>query len=263
MLTITFIRHGQSEDNLKAIWAGWKDTPLSELGREQAEALSHSTALHNPPITAIYSSPLLRAYQTALAVQSKISDIPITQDPNLREHYFGIAEGHIWTPELPSGMSLREAYAQGMFPIPQGRDGAFPEGESFNDLARRAQVAIRERLLPHLNVGADQHVAVTSHGHCISELVAAMLRLDPDMSHSTGEAYQGLLNTAWTRLEVSVKENDLPVDPASPPPLKVRITHSNQADHLRGVPADVTQNPAEEGAPAEAIAFFGGQTRQN
>ncbi|KAI9458819.1 hypothetical protein F5148DRAFT_1219875 [Russula earlei] len=29
---LTFIRHGESTDNLRSIWAGWKDAPLSNHG---------------------------------------------------------------------------------------------------------------------------------------------------------------------------------------------------------------------------------------
>lgn len=32
MLTITFVRHGESVDNVKHIWAGWKDSDLSVHG---------------------------------------------------------------------------------------------------------------------------------------------------------------------------------------------------------------------------------------
>jgi len=32
MITVTLVRHGESTDNLKRIWAGWKDAPLSQHG---------------------------------------------------------------------------------------------------------------------------------------------------------------------------------------------------------------------------------------
>ena len=38
-LTLYAIRHGQSENNLKNMWTGWYDTPLTEDGLKQAEAL--------------------------------------------------------------------------------------------------------------------------------------------------------------------------------------------------------------------------------
>lgn len=32
MITVTCVRHGESTDNLRQVWAGWKDAPLSQHG---------------------------------------------------------------------------------------------------------------------------------------------------------------------------------------------------------------------------------------
>ena len=77
-----------------------------------------------------------------------------------------------------------------------------------NDLGRRAGEAIQECVLPHLQGGSsdeDQHIILASHGLCISELVSALVKLDPEAD--TGVDYRGLLNTAWTRAVVSLKVN--------------------------------------------------------
>ena len=37
MTTLIFVRHGQSEGNLKKIFTGQLDIPLTELGRAQAQ----------------------------------------------------------------------------------------------------------------------------------------------------------------------------------------------------------------------------------
>ena len=65
---------------------------------------------------------------------------------------------------------------------------------------------MRECILPH--VGTDNvHVAIASHGLCISEMVAALLRLDPGSRRDI--SYAGLLNTAWTRVEVQLRVGHL------------------------------------------------------
>lgn len=84
-----------------------------------------------------------------------------------------------------------------------GREEKFPGGESLDDLASRAEDAIAECIVPHLRAGDDLHIAMVSHGLCISELIAALLRLDPDSPRDL--SYRGLLNTAWTRVTVSTK----------------------------------------------------------
>lgn len=86
-----------------------------------------------------------------------------------------------------------------------GREEKFPEAESLNDLARRAEVAISECVLPHLSESESKevHVAIASHGLCIGELVAALIRLDPEADKKKN--YTGLMNTAWTRVEVKVR----------------------------------------------------------
>jgi broad specificity phosphatase PhoE len=149
----------------------------------------------------------LRAHATGQAVLKSHSapKPPFISDKRLREQHFGIAEGQRWVIETPPNKTFEELYADGIFPVLKGRDEKFPEAESLNDLARRAESAIADCVVPHLAAAAegDIHIAIASHGLCISELIAALLRLDPDSRRDI--SYAGLLNTAWTRAVVSVK----------------------------------------------------------
>jgi broad specificity phosphatase PhoE len=47
-------------------------------------------------------------------------------------------------------------------------------------------------------------VAVVSHGLCIKELIAALVRLD-STGRGKGKDFGSLVNTAWTRVEVAIK----------------------------------------------------------
>ncbi|KAJ7634811.1 phosphoglycerate mutase [Roridomyces roridus] len=254
MLTVTFIRHGQSQDNVKSIWAGWKDAPLSELGVKQAAALGK--AFSGTKIDAFYVSDLLRAHDTGKAVFDAHSSPkpPFTVNPKLREQHFGIAEGQPWVIDAPPDQSYDEMFLQGIFPVLKGRDEKFPQGESLNDLARRTDQAIAECVLPHLAAEGDVHIALASHGLCISELVASLLRLDPDSRRDI--SYAGLFNTAWTRAVVTLKDGKAPLDAHNPPPLTVQITHVNNDDHL--LTLHVAEEPIDENSAA-ARAFFGGK----
>ncbi|KAF8138082.1 phosphoglycerate mutase [Mycena galopus ATCC 62051] len=261
MLTVTFIRHGQSEDNVKNIWAGWKDAPLSELGFKQAAALGDTFFKLNTKFDFIYASDLLRAHATGQAVlkSHSLPKPPFTSDKRLREQHFGVAEGHRWVLETPPNMTLEEMFAQGIFPVLRGRDAKFPEGESLNELAQRAESAIADCVVPHLAAAAEGsvHIAIASHGLCISELVAALLRLDPESRRDI--SYAGLLNTAWTRAVVSVKDVSLTGPQVGDlPPLTVQITDVNNADHLVLLEG-IEDPPALDDDKSTVRAFFAGK----
>jgi broad specificity phosphatase PhoE len=82
-MKIFLIRHGQSIANSKGILQGQRvDSPLSELGKIQAEKISHR--LKNEKIDAIYSSDLLRAKETAEKI-SLYHQKEIILDKRLRE----------------------------------------------------------------------------------------------------------------------------------------------------------------------------------
>lgn len=86
-----FVRHGQSEANvLREISNRGQRHPLTDLGREQVTALAER--LRDAGIVRLYSSPLLRARQTAdiLAAAWGI-DYEVTDA--LREFDCGVAEG--------------------------------------------------------------------------------------------------------------------------------------------------------------------------
>lgn len=60
------IRHGETEWNVKGVFRGRVDVPLSDAGVKQAEALGNY--LSEVDFEAIYSSPLKRSLDTAMAI---------------------------------------------------------------------------------------------------------------------------------------------------------------------------------------------------
>ena len=88
------IRHGETAWNVDTRIQGKLDIGLNEHGRNQAERLGAALAKSQAqqPITAIYSSDLWRAYDTALAISSAIH-VPVVSDEGLRERGFGVFEG--------------------------------------------------------------------------------------------------------------------------------------------------------------------------
>ena len=69
--TLYIIRHCQSAGNLTGRFQGRFDAPVSEAGEKQLDLLS--LRFRNEHLDAIYSSPLIRAYRTAEAVNNPTS----------------------------------------------------------------------------------------------------------------------------------------------------------------------------------------------
>lgn len=68
MTRLILVRHGQSTWNAQGRIQGWADPPLDDTGQEQARRLAQRLAAEEHTISALYSSPLLRARQTAEAL---------------------------------------------------------------------------------------------------------------------------------------------------------------------------------------------------
>lgn len=88
MKTITFIRHGKSEANKKAVMSGHSQTNLSDEGRKELEQLKDE--IHYPETDLIFSSDLPRAYDTAEFLYPNQEIIKLKE---LRETNFGSYEG--------------------------------------------------------------------------------------------------------------------------------------------------------------------------
>lgn len=87
-MNLIFLRHGQTEWNALGLLQGSTDVPLNEVGLSGARSVR--PLLEKQPIVAVYTSPLLRAKQTARAAFPKIT--PVIDD-RLREWSFGVMEG--------------------------------------------------------------------------------------------------------------------------------------------------------------------------
>src|SRR5687768_3886998 len=87
---VLLIRHGQSQGNAERRFGGHTATPLSPRGRKQASATAE--ALKNDSITAIYSSDLARAVETAQPLAT-LSRLPINTTEAFRERSVGVMEG--------------------------------------------------------------------------------------------------------------------------------------------------------------------------
>ena len=90
-MKILLERHGESVSNKGNCFTGLQDVELSVVGMKQAE-LAANYMVENYTIDKIYSSPMIRARQTAYFVSKKLNEELIIKD-DLREFYAGDWEG--------------------------------------------------------------------------------------------------------------------------------------------------------------------------
>ncbi|MDF2084196.1 histidine phosphatase family protein [Bacillus pseudomycoides] len=91
MTTLGIIRHGSTHWNKEGRAQGNSNIPLDQAGLSEAYKLAERLATENWDL--IYSSDLLRAKQTAEAIEKNIENIEIYLDPRLREVSGGQIEG--------------------------------------------------------------------------------------------------------------------------------------------------------------------------
>ena len=87
---IYFVRHGETDYNIKRIVQGQLDIPLNETGRENAHTLSNT--LKNYQFDVIYCSPLCRARETAEIINQH-HNVKIIFDDRLKEFFAGERQG--------------------------------------------------------------------------------------------------------------------------------------------------------------------------
>jgi broad specificity phosphatase PhoE len=170
--TLYLIRHGATEANLARpprIQGRRHNPPLARLGVRQSEATRDFLAGH--PIDLCYSSPLLRAIQTATIVAAPHGLAPEPLEA-LTECDVGRWEGLDW-------QTVRYLDAEGYqrFHANPAEFG-YPGGESFSDVYHRVAPALDQLLAQH----AGQSILVVGHHVVNRTYLAGLLGLTPDQA---------------------------------------------------------------------------------
>ncbi|MEK6975419.1 MAG: histidine phosphatase family protein [Candidatus Thermoplasmatota archaeon] len=171
MGTIWVLRHGQTTANAQEVIQGPRiDAPLSDLGVRQAASLGD--ALAGQPIEAVYSSPLVRARDTAEALvrrhqrydASAKGQLAVQVVPELYEMDYGAFVGRNYTEIRDEMDQVLDAWRMGFV------DQPFPGGES----ATLAQHRIRPFAKRIVEAARDRQVAVVAHGRINRVLIATL-----------------------------------------------------------------------------------------
>ncbi|MDT3766969.1 phosphoglyceromutase [Gleimia hominis] len=184
---LILLRHGQSDWNMKNLFTGWVDVPLTEQGREEAvhggELLKKEGIL--PDI--LFTSLLRRAIMTAnLALDAADRHwIPVKRDWRLNERHYGALQGKdkkeirdefgeeqfmLWrrsydTP--PPAIEKGSEFSQDSDPRYAGQP--IPDTECLKDVLERLLPYWEGEIVPELKTGKT--VLVTAHGNSLRAIV--------------------------------------------------------------------------------------------
>lgn len=168
------VRHGQQQwpDPQTSVAGDWVDPPLSDLGRQQADCVGRHLA--DQPITAVYSSQLLRAHHTGLAIASH-HDLEVEVMETLEEIQMF---ADFPQDERPSDIlgdkalvGFRERFVQ------TRKWDSYPGTEASLSFRQRVGSAIESAVMSH----PAETIAIACHGGVINAYLADLLGLEPDM----------------------------------------------------------------------------------
>ena len=157
---IYLVRHGETDWNKYHRFQGRTDVPLNSVGRAQAQAVA--LALKRVPLTAIYSSPLKRALETAQKIKAYHPTPPIIEVLGLIEMDLGEFDGmeaRHWAEKYPDLLELWKARPSVM---------KMPGGEGLKDVRARA-VETLESILGKYKKGSQ--LLLISHNFVITALL--------------------------------------------------------------------------------------------
>ncbi|KAI7316200.1 hypothetical protein KC315_g10848 [Hortaea werneckii] len=234
-MKLFLVRHGETVDNVAGLYAGVRDSALTNHGFDQARRLGDYFAQIGLNFSHIFSSPLSRAYKTAEAIQT--AQKPLSEpngDPKrfvrgivkvkaLMEQDFGFYEGKPYYAKTDPRRSGRDAHHE-----KHKNDPGFVDIESKDAIARRADDFLDEHLVPLLHSNEEEKelvVAVVSHGMLLMHLWRRLLlrlprkslTIAPEVTEARGsvvlEHLGGWGNTGYLELSLTKEARDATTEP--------------------------------------------------
>ena len=161
---IIVVRHGETEWNRDKIFQGQLDSPLSELGIKQAQAVAH--ALKDETIDAAYSSDLGRAAHTAKIIVEP-HGLNVAFEQRLRERHLGVFQG----------LKKEEIKSRFGNDLDQYRSGdpnhVIPGGESSRQRYERSTSCLLDIVKKH----EGKQILIVTHGGVLRGFLEMTLKL--------------------------------------------------------------------------------------
>jgi 2,3-bisphosphoglycerate-dependent phosphoglycerate mutase len=158
-LRLILVRHGESVGNFENRLQGQAEYDLTELGKRQAIATGERLVALGS--SAVYTSHLMRAYETAKAIGSRLGLEPRVL-PDVSEYHFGELSGQTYG-------QIRERFGQTTSP----NERVYPGEEGREAFRQRVTTAIWGVAAAH----PFETVAVVSHGGPIALFCQEVLEL--------------------------------------------------------------------------------------
>lgn len=201
-MKLYIIRHGQTDWNVAGRIQGSQDIPLNEQGRRQARALARGMAQR--PVCAVYSSPQIRALETAQAIAAPFG-LEVELLPELVEISYGTWEGRTAQDILTTDSELYDAWWKHPASV------APPGGETLCQVDERCI-----RAWEHIRSRMNGDTAVVSHGSTLAHFIVHLLK-------GQSEAREIIVgNASITTMEYFPQEG------------KCRLVELNDSRHLEG-----------------------------
>jgi len=173
MTKLILVRHGETEWNKDWRYQGQADLPLNKEGRRQA--LKLAKRLKEEKISAILSSDLKRAYQTANII-AKSHHLRVKKRTALREINYGVFEGLLLEEVKKRYKTILERWWDDPLST------RIPEGETLKEFKRRVSAVYVEttrRVVSTDPAGSDPQktILIVAHGGSLRIIVACALGL--------------------------------------------------------------------------------------
>jgi broad specificity phosphatase PhoE len=210
---IVLVRHGESLAQQRRIVGGHSGCKgLSERGRAQVEALRHRLAASGElaEATALYSSVMARAAETADILAPALDGLEVWRDCDFCENHPG--EG--------DGLDVEEYDRRWPFPSEWTTDTRRdPGSESFGEMSERVRRALDALIERH----RGETVVVACHGGVVVHSLLRWLDVDP----------AGLQSRAWLN-PINASLTEWRIVPRRPWGLPVELVRFNDHAHLIG-----------------------------
>jgi 2,3-bisphosphoglycerate-dependent phosphoglycerate mutase len=171
---MVFVRHGQSEWNLKNLFTGWQDPDLTELGIAEARTAGKRLKAEGSTFDIAYTSVLTRAQHTLKLILDELGQegLKTIRDQALNERDYGELTG------LNKDDARKKWGEEQVHVWRRSYDVPPPGGESLKDTLARALPYYVRHILP--GVLSGKRTLVVAHGNSLRALIMAIEGLTPE-----------------------------------------------------------------------------------
>jgi broad specificity phosphatase PhoE len=195
-LKVYLIRHGESTGNQIKAFQGWNNVHLSEIGLKQANALSNYFKVNNITFKRIFSSPLIRATETANSLKSR----SFSPDITLINQFKSINVG-TWSGKTVEEVQVYYPRLSGIWKTTP-EEFRFPNGESVSEVLNRAKAAFKNII--DQETPFEGNIAIVTHMITIKVLMLWMMQLEISQ---IWDPMFSIPNTGFVVFEVTRKPN--------------------------------------------------------